>query len=42
MSPRQITRVAVACSLKRLSTNGVDFHPSRKNNAENKGIYLHP
>jgi len=42
VSPRQITRVAVARSLKRLCTPGVDFHPSHKNNVENEYIYLRP
>jgi len=42
VSTRQITRVAVARSLKRLCTPDVDFHPSRKNNVENKYIYLRP
>jgi hypothetical protein len=42
VSSRQITRVAVACSLKRLCTTGVDFHPSREKNVENKCIYLRP
>jgi hypothetical protein len=42
VSPRQITCVAVARSLKTLCTPGVDFHPSHKNNVENKYIYLRP
>jgi hypothetical protein len=39
MSPRQITRFAMARILNRLCTTGVDFHPSRKKNVENKCIY---